>query len=228
MNQALEQIGDYRLQSELGRGGMGVVYKAIHQSSGTQVAIKLLLNPNHELKIKSLIEEAVTGKKVDHPNCLKIYEILSYGGDESPAIVSEYVEGLNARDFLDLPLFVEQDFVFSPLSASLIFEQMLRGLRAAHNAGLIHQDIKPENFLIEQEAIDAIVGGVNDEGQLDHDEMDDVLLGLRETSWIKLSDWGLSIYKEQERSMGKSLSISLSRIPEEKRGGTLVYMPPEQ
>lgn len=227
-NKSLGQIDDYQLQSELGRGGMGVVYKAVHLKSGTQVAIKLLLNPNHELKIKSLIEEAVTGKKVDHPNCLKIYEVLNYGDSESPAIISEYVEGLNARDFLDLPVFIDQEFVFSPLSASLIFEQMLRGLRAAHNAGLIHQDIKPENFLIEQSAIDAIKNCVNADGDLDHDEMDEVLLGLREESWIKLSDWGLSIYKARERSMEKSLSISLSRIPEEKRGGTLVYMPPEQ
>lgn len=228
MNPTHTQIGDYEIQSELGRGGMGVVYKAVHRGTGTAVAIKLLINPNHELKAKSLIEEAVTGGKVDHPNCLKIYEILEYGPNKSPAIISEYVEGLNARQFLDLPLFQEASFVFSPLSASLIFEQMLRGLRAAHIAGLVHQDIKPENYLIRQDVIEAIQGCVGEAGELDHDEMDELLLGLRDESWVKLSDWGLSIYKERERSMEKSLSISLSRIPEEKRGGTLVYMPPEQ
>ncbi|MDF1667443.1 MAG: protein kinase, partial [Planctomycetota bacterium] len=139
------QIGPYLLDEEIGRGGMGLVYRAVHQRSGQNVAIKLLLQPGQESHSRALLDEAITGKKLDHQNCLKSYEVLAYGPTQSPVIVSEYIDGMNLRDFLDSLHSDEPQFRFSPLNATLILEQLFLGLRAAHKAGLIHQDIKPEN-----------------------------------------------------------------------------------
>jgi serine/threonine protein kinase len=223
-----QMIGNDQVIRELGRGGMGAVYLAEHLHHKVTVALKILIQHNRELHTQALLDEAVTGAKLDHPNCLKTYEVFLYGPNSSPAIATEFIDGLNGREFLDLPLFQSEEAPLSPLIATLILEQMLKGLRAAHKSGLIHQDIKPENYLITKAAVELFKGCVDSDGELDLDELEAALLDMRAEPWIKLSDWGLSVFREKEREMSQSLSLSLSRVPEGKRGGTLVYMPLEQ
>jgi len=135
--------GRYRVISELGAGGMGVVYKAHDLELDDVVALKMLrpgvlLDAEQLDRLKSEIKLA---RKITHPNVLRTFDFGDVDG--RPFISMEFVRGLTLRYLLK-----ETDRV--PYSAALrIARQLSAGLAAAHEVGVIHRDIKPENLILE-------------------------------------------------------------------------------
>jgi serine/threonine-protein kinase len=137
-------LGDrYRIISELGAGGMGVVYKAHDLELDDVVALKMLrpgalLDAEQLDRLKSEIKLA---RKITHPNVLRTFDFGEVDG--RPYISMEYVRGLTLRYLLG-----ETERV--PCSAALrIARQLSAGLAAAHEVGVLHRDIKPENLILE-------------------------------------------------------------------------------
>ena len=223
-------LGPYRVLRQIGEGGMGVVYLGEDPGTGQQVALKVLSSQDREEKSKALIEEAVLARRIDHPHCVAVYGMID-GPEESPVIVSEFVDGLDARRFLDLPVFSTPGSPgprFSPLAALLILEQMFRGLRFAHQIGITHQDIKPQNYLVARWMIDEIETLARSEGKLSGPKLEELFETHRDKAWIKLCDWGLALFQKKKVVGQGSVSMNYSQVAGEKRGGTLIYMSLEQ
>jgi len=138
--------GRYRLDKVLGRGGMGLVFRATHQGLRRQVAVKIL-HPSlvNASDVKSRFErEALAVGLIDHPNCVATYDVGRLS-DGSLYLAMELLEGQSLADVL------EKEAQLAPGRALHILAHVLRGLSGVHAAGLIHRDIKPENiFLIRQ------------------------------------------------------------------------------
>jgi len=135
--------GRYRLDSTIGRGGMGLVYRATHLGMRRQVAVKIL-HPSLAASpdVRSRFErEALAVGKVVHPNCVATYDVGRLP-DGSLYLAMELLEGKSLADVL------EQEGQLAPGRALHILAHVLRGLGSIHNAGLIHRDIKPENIFL--------------------------------------------------------------------------------
>ncbi len=143
----LEHIGHYRIVSELGRGGMGVVYKAHEESLNRFVAIKVLGEHLMEdpTQIERFIREAQSAASLNHPNIVQIYSVSEDSGLHYFAM--EYVSGRSLQQILRTrgPLEPEQ--------VARIALQTASGLQAAHEQGIIHRDIKPANLLIDDRGL---------------------------------------------------------------------------
>ncbi|WP_431946555.1 serine/threonine-protein kinase [Actinacidiphila sp. bgisy167] len=138
--------GRYRLISELGRGGMGVVWLARDELLHREVAIKEVKAPagledsEIERLYARLQQEGIAAARVEHPNVIKVYDVAMAEG--SPWIVMELVRGVALADVLDAEGPVD------PRRAAGIGGKVLRALRAGHAAGVLHRDVKPGNVLI--------------------------------------------------------------------------------
>ncbi len=142
MSQAFVLNNRYRLTAELGRGGMAVVYKALDQELGREVAIKLLREgyATDTAFLDRFQQEARAAASLAHPNVVAIYDTGRDG--QLYYLVMEYVEGrsLKARLRPGVPLPVDK--------ALDLAIQICAGVGAAHRAGLIHCDLKPQNILL--------------------------------------------------------------------------------
>ncbi|HTR50013.1 MAG TPA: protein kinase [Kofleriaceae bacterium] len=138
--------GRYRLDATLGRGGMGLVYRATHVNLRRQVAVKIL-HPSLAASpdVRNRFErEALAVGHIDHPNCVSTYDVGRLPGG-ALYLAMELLEGKSLADVL------EAEGQLAPGRALHILAHVLRGLGHIHAAGLIHRDIKPENiFLIRQ------------------------------------------------------------------------------
>jgi serine/threonine-protein kinase len=144
------QIGKYRIVGELGKGGMGVVYKGHDPVIRRDVALKVIrkreLDPQDaESVLERFKREAQAAGNLNHPNIVSIYE---YGEDDEHAFIAmECVVGKSLRDHLvagyrpELKNFPE------------ILVQLLEGLEYSHSRGVIHRDIKPGNVLVSEMGI---------------------------------------------------------------------------
>ncbi|MCM2418526.1 serine/threonine-protein kinase [Streptomyces sp. RKAG293] len=136
----------YRLIGELGRGGMGVVWRARDELLGREVAVKEVRAPAglDEGEVRQLYarleQEGRAAARIIHPNVITVYDVAVAGG--APWIVMELVRGLTLADVLDA------DGPMTPRRAADIGAHVLAGLRAAHIAGVLHRDVKPGNVLI--------------------------------------------------------------------------------
>jgi serine/threonine-protein kinase len=135
---ALAQIGRYRITGELGRGGMGVVYRGEDPTIGREVAIKTLNEVTPELRDRFYLE-ARSGI-LSHPNIVTVYELGEH--DDSPFIAMEYIAGESLEKIL------RRLKRLSALEAISIVEQLCAGLGCAHGHGVVHRDIKPANVLV--------------------------------------------------------------------------------
>jgi serine/threonine-protein kinase len=141
-------IGRYEIESELGRGSMGVVYKAHDPRIGRTVALKVLafsfpLGPGEEEEfLKRFFDEARIAGQLSHPNIVTIYDVGEKAAEGESYIAMEYVTGTNLHDLLAsggrLPVMQVVD----------VIEQAARALDYAHENGVVHRDIKPANLLL--------------------------------------------------------------------------------
>lgn len=134
--------GRYEDIQEIGRGGMGVVYRARDRETGALVALKELVPEiaNDPERIERFKSELILARKVTHPNVCRVHEFLPLG--ETAVISMEYVEGETLRRFLKRcgPVSVRRGLEWA--------RQICTGLGAAHRQGVIHRDLKPDNIMI--------------------------------------------------------------------------------
>lgn len=132
----------YAVQALLGRGGMGVVYRAHDNVLDEVVALKML-RPDvveDQARIERLKSEIRLARRISHPNVVRTFDFGEIDG--VPFISMEHVRGISLREALDRTGRVQID------AGLRIAKQLCEGLGAAHNVGVIHRDIKPENILL--------------------------------------------------------------------------------
>lgn len=146
------QISHYRIESPIGEGGMGEVYKARDETLGRIVALKMLpleFTSDPE-RVQRFRQEAFAASRLNHPNIITIFEIVEQDGNHF--IAEEYVDGQTLRELLTDPETKKQRSL--PLEKALdLAIQIGRALKAAHTAWIIHRDIKPENIMIREDGL---------------------------------------------------------------------------
>ena len=142
-----ERIGHYSIVSELGRGGMGVVYKAHEESLNRFVALKVL--GQHLSEDESYVErfkrEAQSAAALNHPNIVQVYSIDDFDGRHCFAM--EYVQGSSIQQM------IKAQGPMEPIAAARLILQAASGLGAAHSRGIIHRDIKPANLMVDDRGL---------------------------------------------------------------------------
>lgn len=139
-------LGNYVITDWIGQGGMGQVFKGVHQVMGRVVAIKVLpLNKTTEGTVESFMREIRTQARLDHPNLVRAHDAGKDGNVHY--LVVEYVPGTDLRRLVRLrgKLSIQQ--------AASIVRQAAEGLDYAHRQHLIHRDVKPGNILVTPEGI---------------------------------------------------------------------------
>jgi eukaryotic-like serine/threonine-protein kinase len=134
--------GRYRITGRVARGGMATVYTAVDDRLERTVALKII-HPSQATNVHFVdrfTDEAKTIARLTHPNVVAVYDQGRHQG--LPYLVMEYVQGRTLRDLLN------QRRRLNPVEALAILEQMLSAIAAAHRAGLVHRDVKPENVLV--------------------------------------------------------------------------------
>lgn len=134
-------IGDYDLLEEVGRGGMGVVFRARQRSLDREVAMKMILRGRlaSDADMQRFLAEAAATASLQHPSIVPVYEVGDIDG--RPFFSMKFIEGQTLAERVATgPL--------PPREAARIVAQIARGLSVAHEAGILHRDMKPSNILI--------------------------------------------------------------------------------
>ncbi len=137
-----KDFGDYDLLEEIGRGGMGVVYKARQRSLHRLVALKMELGgglASNTLRQRFLAEAQVVAS-LQHPNIVAIHEVGEQAGQ--PFFAMEYIAGRNLAELL-------RDGPLLPQRAAIYAKTIAEAVQYAHNRGILHRDLKPSNILID-------------------------------------------------------------------------------
>ncbi|MEU6681486.1 serine/threonine-protein kinase [Streptomyces sp. NPDC046925] len=139
--------GRYRVAAQLGRGGMGVVWRAVDEVLGREVAVKELRTYTDaaapelaDLRVR-MQREARAAARVRHPGVVAVHDVAEVDG--RPLIVMELVEGPSLDDVL------RERGTLDPREAAAIGAKVMDALAAAHRAGVLHRDVKPGNILLE-------------------------------------------------------------------------------
>ena len=142
----LPQVGDvlsdkYRIERQLGRGGMGAVFAATHLITQREVALKWMLGAQAEgpVMVQRLVREARAAGRVQHPNVVDVYDVGEHQG--VPYLVMSLLSGRTLRERL----------VAGPLQSREAVDLLMlaaRGVAAAHRQGVVHRDLKPDNLFL--------------------------------------------------------------------------------
>src|SRR3954470_6636871 len=134
--------GRYRIEEEIARGGMGIIYRATHLTLDLPRAVKLI-TPQFARDRRYLERfriEATAAARVEHPNVVAVHDFGEVDG--APYLVMQYVEGA------DLERLVAREGPLGPRRALALLAQIADGLDAAHAMGVVHRDVKPGNILV--------------------------------------------------------------------------------
>jgi tetratricopeptide (TPR) repeat protein len=185
------RFGRYLVLDWLGAGGMGAVYAALDPDLNRRVALKVLRHGGANPPIRDLLQaEAQAMAQLAHPNVVTVFEVGSV--DDRVFIAMELIEGQTLARWLRAQ-------PRKPSEILAMFVAAGNGLAAAHAAGLIHRDFKPDNVL------------VGDDGR------------------VRVTDFGLARAAPREPAAGHgSADPSDARVPQTGLAGTLAYMAPEQ
>ncbi len=185
----------YQIANELGRGGSGKVYRAISEADGRQVAIKvmhgsLITSPP---QVQRFMQEIAAISSIRHPAIVTVYD-SGYLDDGRPYLVMEFVRGQSLSDY------IKDRGRLSPPETLALLEPICAALACAHNAGIVHRDIKASNIVV-------VEGEAADE------------------SPVKLLDFGIAKLLNAEpgesvkTSAGRLLGSPQSMAPEQIAGG---------
>jgi serine/threonine-protein kinase len=132
--------GRYDILAEVGKGGMGMVYKALDRELGEVVAIKTLLSPGSEAEQERLLREVQMCRKISHPNVVRVFDIGRFAG--GIFITMELLVG----ERLDALIGPQRRLPLGQVKSLLA--QIAAGLKEAHLAGIVHRDLKPGNIMV--------------------------------------------------------------------------------
>ena len=206
-----ESFGEYEILSELGRGGMGVVYKARQKSLNRLVAIKMMRDArlSSETDRARFRAEAAASAKLKHPNIVTVHEVGEHEGQ--PYFVMEYIEGSSLSQYL------AERGPLPPREAARLLAEVAHAVQHAHEHGILHRDLKSANVLISEGGIQTLNGNF--------EAGDDSHSAIRNPHFTisKITDFGLA----------KRFRVSSGSVPDWRTQtgaiiGTPSYMAPEQ
>ena len=186
----LESVAGYEILKVLGRGAMGVVYKARQRGLKRLVALKMILSGEHasEQDLARFQAEANAVALLQHPGIVQIYEIGEDNG--RPFFSLEFVDGLSLHKKL-------QESPMAPREAAELMHKMADAMAYAHQRGIIHRDLKPANVLLTSDGIPKI-GDFGLAKSIDDDES-----GITRTGTVM----GTPSYMSPEQGMGLTAEI---------------------
>ena len=137
-------VGDYELLEELGRGGMGVVFRARQISLGREVAIKMILRGRlaSDVDLNRFLAEASATAKLEHPNIVPVYDVGDVDG--RPFFSMKLIDGVTLAELV-------QTGPLPQRRAAEILQSIARAIGSAHRAGILHRDLKPSNVLVSKD-----------------------------------------------------------------------------
>ena len=186
----LHRLGRYKLGKVLGRGAMGVVYEGLDPSLNRRVAIKTILknaaidSETAQMYSAQFAREAQAAGRLNHPNIVQVHDFAEEG--EIAYLVMEYIQGRELRSFF------EAKEMFALPEAVRIMCELLEALDFAHEAGVIHRDVKPANVMLDAQRR------------------------------VKLADFGVARIQDSERSAaGTMVGTPAFMSPEQISGGKI-------
>lgn len=148
----LPQVPGYTVLAEIGRGGMGVVYRARNERTGQIVALKMILFADlaGSNRLSRFLREVRAMTTLDHPQIVRVVEVGEWspgtGGQPLPFLSLEYCQGGSLAEFLDRCPNKRVD----PITAARTVAQIAHALDHAHRLRIVHRDLKPENVLLRE------------------------------------------------------------------------------
>jgi serine/threonine-protein kinase len=137
-------IGPYELKGKIGRGGMGIVYRARHGSLGRMAAVKMILGGQHagERAVARFVREGQALARLKHRNVVQVYDFDEHEG--LPYYAMELVEGGSLQALL-------AEGAIEPREAASLVRELALAVEYLHGAGVLHRDLKPANILLDQD-----------------------------------------------------------------------------
>lgn len=145
------RLEHFEILRELGRGGMGTVYEAFNHTLSRRVALKIL-HVKRGASLSSLKSEARSIAQLEHPNIVQVYHLGELKHDAERALYIE-MQLVNGRPLSDL---IEEERLGLPRAVNLLI-QILKALQHAHERGVIHRDVKPDNVIVTPEGVVKLV-----------------------------------------------------------------------
>lgn len=164
--------GRYELQEIIGVGGMAVVYKAYDNIEDRIVAVKILKEEfgTNEDFLRRFKNESKAIAVLSHPNIVKVYDVSF--GDVLQYIVMEYIDGITLKEY------IEQQGSLSWKEAIHFTIQILKGLQHAHDKGIVHRDVKPQNIILSKDGTIKVTDfGIARFARSEHKTMTDKAIG---------------------------------------------------